>query len=1512
MHQMGDAEAGRKRNEPVYPLVRFGVQLLVFLALVVVNTLLLRPLQRSLQAGMVEFRDGLLSEAELFLDRRIEYTSMGPSLFGSLDIRNIRVYASGSEPEITIDRFRLAYSFRDLVRGRLPESIRSVRIDRPVVNLEWKREGDTKNLFAPEGIDPRNDTVRKIAALIPEDLLFRVRGGEFRVLTAEHTIRAEGFNFDIRAETGRFLFSGKWSVRAVLSGLFSQPFAAAMSGRINGELSRDLQNGNAQLRIPTFSGDSFVVRPLTVGLILTEQEIELRKVGDRLPVDVSLNYDFDTRRINASFRAEDFSLRDLLTFTGPWRKYNTYLGLRSSGFASIQHSPGRELQAGGLPDTSYEINLSGSLPLGAASEKVSYGVAGKGNEHYFGFTRCNFRFPQGELAYSGGMGLSPFSPNGILQVKDFTLSGDGGISGDITIGTSRGTINFFGETLTLGGGRGPPVALSALDGDLVREGTGFSFTLSALRFRNIESYEDVQLGTLSLSGSFDRNPRQLQASLALESISVSDLLNSIRPFTAITPAPKPAQYIADDLSITTEVFVTTDFNHILYNAPRLVAAYSGKRDVYTLVSVSGTDRRFELSEGQFVWSGGNAEAAGYADFSNPDDITFAFQTSYKDMFYYLDGEYLDRRSLSIRGSYGFQVYVTANDPGGYSGYVEAVSLPIPWNEDTARVSLLVSLRYADPNFWSVTVDHFDVQNFLTPVSAITALSISGEVDQNGLRFPRMFFDDGRGPLGGSAAASWGQGGANPSGNLVIRTQAGAEILRADGSYDGKDLDVTFSGTDLQLSRFLRNSYNAVLSGNGEMHWQSPDSYSAALTLSDFSARIGENDITLAGAAALNQDVISLNNLQLRYNALEGDVKEIRIDRRRSSALAEAGIQGIFMGRNLDMSFNTELNFTPVNSWFNLGEAMDTFKGALFVQNISLDDIRSRQPFEFTFSREHAKWSLSGGPEDMLRLQVSDEDALGKRAFYAAFSNPAPLRGSVVGTITDTAIDVQTSNMYADLSSLWRFIPGKGSINVPGGFADLSLEIRGSLGDPEFFGSARMNSLRIQVPKFIREDIEPVPFTVSLEGNEIRFGPIPARVGSGVGTITGMFRFDRWKPSVFDLDIRIPDTSPIPFGVAIGGILASGDASGRLGLSVEDMVFRVSGDLTGSNAEITMNPQYNPGSMAQYIRFAGMEVPIVTDIRISMGPKVEFVYPTRDFPLIRGSPEAGAGISITSDSLSGHFTLDGDVAIRSGEIFYFQRSFYLREGVLSFNENEAKFEPLITARAETRDRTDEGPVTISMSVDSSPLQSFSARFESNPPLSQFEILSLLGQNFALTSSAEDPNGLWRGLVLSSGDFFSQFLLYRRIERAIRNFLRMDMFSFRTLAAQNALVQLIGLQPTGTGSQAPVDRFVAGSYFDNTAVFLGRYFGPDIFGQAMISFRYDENRTTPGELTEGGLTLGQGISLEAEVGVELRGPLFDLQVNFNPRHWENMFVDDFSFTLSRKWSVRNFSGLWKKEP
>jgi hypothetical protein len=70
-------------------------------------------------------------------------------------------------------------------------------------------------------------------------------------------------------------------------------------------------------------------------------------------------------------------------------------------------------------------------------------------------------------------------------------------------------------------------------------------------------------------------------------------------------------------------------------------------------------------------------------------------------------------------------------------------------------------------------------------------------------------------------------------------------------------------------------------------------------------------------------------------------------------------------------------------------------------------------------------------------------------------------------------------------------------------------------------------------------------------------------------------------------------------------------------------------------------------------------------------------------------------------------------------------------------------------------------------------------------------------------------------------------------------------------------------------------------------MGKYIGQDVFGQFMVTMKYDENDTTFG-----------GIKLELDIGIELQSPYFNIRWDFFPYHPENLWVNDNSITLS--WS------------
>jgi hypothetical protein len=1478
------APIGNGNKNGVFPQIFFFF--LVFIGLVAVTVFALRPVMVSLQETMAALRDNLVSTAEEFTGRRLEYGSLGLSVFGTLDLRNVRVLRYDGSVMLSVSRLRLSYSLLDLLRGKAGGAFRVIHIDRPVFSLDFDKDRDMAELFSSDGeAAAPGRAPRNFSELLPGNFQIRLRNGEWEAAGAAGRFVVRNLGLDAAIRQGRASFRGRWNAAGTLNsgsgpglgdmfsfsgsgGTGSSPLSAVMTGRVSGEYIHGSGEGRAAVTIPSLSGDNFRFKPVSVSVLFRDGKLEARKVYDKSPSDISFVWVPADGRLAASFAGENFSPRDLFALTGDWKAYDAALALRLSGRASLEREGGRGL--------TYSVDLLGGLPGGSNRGITSFSLNAAGDDRAAAVREFSVNSSWGNIRYSGSIGFSPLSPNGILSVEQLGLGGDESpeerMSAEFSISTQGPQISIFGDNLRAGN-----TVLSAVDGVVIREENGFSFGVSALRFRNTESYGDVRLSSLSFEGSADYNPRQIQASLRLEAFSVRDMLELVRP---LGPIPSLSGIVlggAEGLSVTTEIFFTTDYEHILYNAPRFVAVYEGPKDILVAASLSGTDQRIRLEGGLINWGEGAANIDLSADFSDADDISFSFQAAYRDFAYYAEGSILDRRSVSVRGSYGFQIYLSEAGMGSWSGYVQGESIPVPFGDQFARLGLMISIRYDSPEFWSMDIERFEIADIATPADSVISLRFTGRADQNGAGIWDIVYDDGRGMLRGNIDVLWDPGYQNFDLTMDLADGSGNEWYKLNASYGEGKLKAGLSGQAMRFARFLKNARNAGASGTAEFFWEEGQDFSASAELSSMTLTLGNQEVTASASLVLNSEQLLVRNLKMNYGSLEAVMPFFRIDRQGSLVETSAEVHGAAAGRGVDLVLHGNAEFSPISSWFYITDILKSFDGSLVMDTARYGSLEADEPFSFEFSSEirdkERRIVFNGGPRNMIRFRYSQA---GTEAgdFYAALSGPSPIRGSFTGSISTAAIDARTGDLYVDLNSLWGLFPPQDTVAFPGGIVTASVRVVGPLGDPEFYGSAKATSIRIQVPGYITEDIRPVPVAIAVTGNEMSFGPVDAVVGNGSGIVSAWFRFDRWIPKNFNLDIWVPPEDPIPFGFDISGVLADGDVSGQLNLAMEDMIFTVSGDLTAHNTEISLNSEEIAAS--ETFASASSGITTVTDIRITTGKRVEFFYPSVELPILQAYTDLGTGIHITSDEVSRRFTFRGDVRIRSGEIFYLERNFYIREGTLFFNENELQFDPRISARAEIRDQSEEGPVTISMIIDNAPLRSFTPRFESNPPLSQTEIFSFLGQN---------PQG--NAIITAGADILTQFTVMRRLQRIVRNFFNLDMFSVRTQVLQNMVFQAAGFNNNTVtpGGETIEKENRVGNYFNNTTVFLGKYIGSDIFVQSLFSFKYDENKQTWG-----------GISLVPEIGMEMRNPLFNIQFNMMFLHPENWFIEDVSFTLT----------------
>ncbi len=1298
------------------------------------------------------------------------------------------------------------------------------------------------------------------------DLKIGVYGGSLRWTSANDSVLVNRITIQGRFENDRLRFDGSMGLRSTLTALPSALRTLRIETRFSLSISTDLKNGSLTATLPRLEGDSFSLKPLTVNVALQNGAVEMRKIKDRLPFDLTVGYTFDKKILRADFLMDHFSPLSFVTLRGPWVSFAPYVGGIFSGNLSASLSARGALAYQGTLGASYD-NIP---PIG----KAQVNLQAQGTARAIHFDSLTVVPPQGNLEFQGDLDFATWAPKGRLRVSGFkTRSGDP-LDADVRISMEGPDLVLFADQVSVG-----PVILSAVDARIIREAQSLSFQISALRFSNVESYENVKITRISSVGSFTWKTNLLQASVSVDSFAAADLMALLRSFSDVPSLPDPLPALVDRLSMTTELFFSTDFRHFSFNIPRFVTAYQGNGDFFAVASISGTDTQFTISDGRLVWSGGSLIFSSSADFSDMADINFKVDSVFKDLTYHVEGTLLDQRSLSLQGSYGLSSHLSIAEGGEISGILQFQALPIPWEEQRPKLSFAGSFRWVNPTEWSITVDTLGITEVSLLTSKAVTANLGGTVNQEGANLTRLSYDDGRGPLSGRATATWDRGFSSISGNLQLNDTSGNERYEMNSSFQGGTVSLRLYLVKAQLARVVPNAEAARATGEIRLLWKDWSSYSVDCKLASLQTKMGDQDVTLGTSLSLTPRSLDVEDLSLAYGGLNVQVPQFKIDRLGQKASGSFRLKGTAFGRDMDISGGGELAFSPFDTWDKSMEGLTNLRGSINVQSARVDAWQSSEAFQFNLVKDGETIAINGGPKNSIRLQVGQGGA-----FYAAFSNPLPLRGSMTGTLLHGVIDASTKDLYVDFPVFWSLFNLQSIVNFTGGFLNATIRITGPLSDPEFSGRAEGKSIRLRVPDWVVGELGPASVNLVFNGNEMSFGPLNLPAEKGYGTITAKFYFDRWIPTTFTMDISVPQTNAIPFKNSLFGVHALGLASGNLNLALDEAGFKIGGVLTAQNTQVTLDTK----AMTEAQGASGGEVfPIFVDLLIKTDRKVEFLWPSEELPVVRGYADIGSNLHILSNSVAGRFALTGKVQFRGGEVFYFQRSFYITEGILTFNENEIHFDPRLILRAEIRDRTDEGPVTIALVVDDAPLSTFTPRLESDPPLSQFDILSILGQNLTL-SSQNNPNQIQNALIAASSDVFAQFNVIRVFEKNIRDTLNLDMFSVRTQVLQNAVLKATGLR------YETVDRMNGlGNYFDNTTVFMGKYFGPNLFVQSMVSLRYDPTKA---------YDLFGGMTLEPDIGMDLRTPLFNIRWDFVPTHPEHLFIDDQSFTLSWKWSLK----------
>ena len=87
-------------------------------------------------------------------------------------------------------------------------------------------------------------------------------------------------------------------------------------------------------------------------------------------------------------------------------------------------------------------------------------------------------------------------------------------------------------------------------------------------------------------------------------------------------------------------------------------------------------------------------------------------------------------------------------------------------------------------------------------------------------------------------------------------------------------------------------------------------------------------------------------------------------------------------------------------------------------------------------------------------------------------------------------------------------------------------------------------------------------------------------------------------------------------------------------------------------------------------------------------------------------------------------------------------------------------------------------------------------------------------------------------------------------------------------------------------------VIGNLFDNSTVYIGKYFGSDVYADALLHWTYDKKIAGSGE------AVGEGLVFQPEIGLEFNAPFANIRWNFAPdlSDFQESWAKSTSITLS----------------
>ncbi|MDC7221462.1 MAG: translocation/assembly module TamB domain-containing protein [Spirochaetales bacterium] len=1392
-------------------------QITLLILLIAIFAAFYIPLRRSIIDQLEKAKIGFISNLEEEYNLSVKYRSASPTIINSLRILDLSVdnnREEGVDFAFHSERISFFYGFNFLRNRQSRFNLNRILIKKGTLYLEIPP--GQKESSEPLDLEELISTIEPVLNRYFDSGIIDIRDVKVKLLIGEEVI---DWDIDLLK-----LSSEEDTISLNQKGYFSLDRGIGFYSEARGEISTDLSSTNLFLSFKDFQSPYLLFEQMEFQVGFNDDLLQISKISDKFPLDLFLSMKDDVWNLN--YQSENFVPAQLLSPGTELQAYKEWFDINIDGAFALQFQDSNnfsysfDLITKGVNDF-IEKNLGGESTL---SLKFS------GEEGNLVAERFLLQTPKGELQYGGRINIPEKKSDGVINLNDYLLPSGEVLNTDILLKLEEGDFLIESDKLKIGEHEGGKLSLSAnIDWDKESYLANLVYNGLFAHSINIDSYGSYAKGFKS---KFWFELNDLHVSELLDRAGYKDQREKI------------TQSIGDPLvnSKGSLVLDKSDVELDLDNFTLESEQYKLKFNGY------GSKEKILLSD--IILEGGNDTLYGSMRGDFKDSFQIRTRLSHGNNYYDSVLEWnKELKEVILSGNHGLEGKLSA-----YSDDITYFSLsshdfPLQLNEVPLELNLsltgIVSPDKTSLNFSQNTIVMKD-----NPFFHKAKIVLSGNFDQGILQINQLNWIDQISSINGNGKLVLPMAGnSHFSGWLTMLSNKNERykflFFKEENSYNGYgEIQNGLTG------RFKPVGQEGLLSANLDFKNIPQNPSIEGDLFVDFEKKGQFSCFT-----NIEDEKILLSGIQGHYGSIDYDSGIVSLNNKKGELAVSLGLSGVTANKEWRTGLYLQgEGFDILHSDFN------NFTGDLKLEEVVFADRTVSPSLSFKLEKQRETITLY----NMDRRVWNSYYNLDTGQILLSSQSLIPLNFDLRGVIREEEMDVTISNISLDLRKVNPFMPvdygsKKNIVEFINGDLNGEITLEGTPAEPKINGTIVMDPLKLDTAYSIKE-IGTTRAAIDITDNYVRIPYFEMSAGT-TGDIgaKGQVLLKNWIPEEFDFDfsLRGKNGGAVPIIYPIQGLALNGEAEGDVSFYGSGEQLFITGEIVLQTLVMSLAPQTEKKpTIPKNERIDPWDLKV--DLSFITGRNVSMVVPNEDFYFVKAHLDLEQKLRLQLDNIPWQFSLTGDLNVRTGEIAYFNRDFNLSKGLVSFNETQESFDPLLNITAETSLMSSGEDVTLFISYEGSLFSDFSPRFSSIPSYSEREILAFL-----------DPlqDGDNSSIAVALGSYADKYTFSAPFEEGLKDVLNVDMVTIETGFVKNILEDQLNSGEgvyTNDSSQYNVAR-----YLDGTVLNIGKYLGRDLFIAGGVGVDYDESQSTL-----------NGLGVDFNIKMEMETPFFNIGWTYLP--------------------------------